>query len=270
MPVRPAALRAPRSATVLPVRQAPPSALAWLAGGPGGLQRSDGAPLRLLGLRLDADAPDLPAALADRLLAGVAPGGRCIGLPLARVAQLAPAALAALDERIAAWAGIGMYTLLRLDARLWQRGHHLRLAQRYREQPAVLYALAGRRPLAGPLWQAAQALHALHPRALVWLPLESAQAALRSPGTRGLGLLWDAARPQSPDLGGLLQYPLLLDGWNADASHPLAHQRLLALCRQGHVGWLAHSRAGWFDQRQGVVVPGRAVHALQRCIHTSA
>lgn len=230
----------------------------------------DGTAVRLLGLQLDAASPDPAPAQAEGLLAGVAPGARCIGLQLSLVAQVTAAALPRLDALIARWAAAGTYTMLRLEARLWQRGDHLRLARRYAGQPAVLYALAGRAPLAERLGQAAQALRALHPRALVWLPLESAQAALRGRAADGLGLLWDATRPQGPALAGALRHPLLLDGWDADASSPLAHERLMALCRQGQFGWLARSRAGWFGLRQGLPMPQRACHALQRAILSSA
>lgn len=236
------------------------------------MQTAEGTSLRLLGVRLPLAAQEVDLAQAHALLGGVLPGCRCVSLQLTHTAPLAEAALPALDARIAQWAAAGVYTLLRFDARIWQRGHHLRLARRYADEPAVLYALAGRAPLAAQLWQAAQALRAAHPRALVWLPLESAAHALRARRPEGLGLLWDATRPQaprSPMLARSMQHPLLLDGWEVDTRNPLVHERLMALCRQGNVGWLAHSSAGWFDLRQGRPVAGRAVHALQRAIHLS-
>jgi hypothetical protein len=265
----------PRLAAARPRTRPAPSALPWLRTAGGALQTADGARLRLLGVRLDLSPPEADLTHVQAMLAGVLPGCRCVSLQLARTAPLAESALPALDARIAAWAAAGVYTLLRFDAQIWQRGHHLRLARRYAHEPAVLYALSGRAPLADKLWQAAQALYAVHPRALAWLPLESAAPALRSRPAEGLGLglLWDATRPQAPRLpmlSGVLQHPLLLDGWEVDTRNPLVHERLMALCRQGQMGWLAHSSTGWFGDRQGLPVPGRAVHALQRAIHLSA
>lgn len=261
--MRPAARSAPRRPAL------PAWAPDWLHAVQGQLLRADGTAVRLLGLRLDASATDAVLAQAADLLAAVPPGARCIGLQLSRAGQVAPAALPRLDGQIARWAAAGAYTMLRLDARLWQRGDHLRLARRYADQPAVQYALAGRPPLAERLWQAVLALRAVHPRALVWLPLESAQAALRGHADAGLGLLWDATSPRAPGLAGALRQPLLLDGWDADAPNPLAHERLMALCRQGQLGWLARSEAGWFSLRLGQLLPCRACHALQRSILSS-
>ena len=264
-------LRARQAATAPRLRPLP-SSLDWLRSAHGALHTADGRSLRLLGVRLDMAAQEADLAQVQALLEGVPPGSRCVSLQLSRAAPLAETALPALDARIAAWAAAGVYTLLRFDAQLWQRGHHLRLARRYANEAAVLYALAGRAPLAERLWQAALALRAQHPRALVWLPLESAAPALRVRTAEGLGLLWDATRPQSPRTPALsrsVQHPLLLDGWEVDTRNPLVHERLMALCRQGNVGWLAHSNAGWFGLRQGQPVPGRAVHALQRAIHLS-
>ena len=195
-----------------------------------------------------------------------------MALCLSLAAQLTPPALARLDARIDAWAAQGIYTLLRFDARLWLHGHHLRLAQRHVQRPAVLFGLLGRPPLAGRLWAAARALQALHPRALVWLPLESVAEIALARTQPGLGLLWDATRPQAPPaaaLAGTLRQPLLLDGWQPLAQAPMAHDRLMALCRQGGVGWLAHCATGWFDCARGVAAPTRAGHALQRAVHAS-
>ena len=50
---------------------------------------------------------------------------------------------------------------------------------------------------------------------------------------------------------------------------PLAQDRLMALCLQGGVGWLAHSATGWFDRSRGTAAPTRALHALRRAVHAS-
>ena len=229
--------------------------------------------MRLLGLRSQGGTADDDLRDVQALLAGVAPGQRCVAVSLALAAQLTPAALAALDTRIALHAQAGIYTLLRVAARLWMHGHHLRLGRRYARQPAALFALIGRSPLSARLWTAAQALRAAHPRALVWLPLESAQAALAAGAHEGVGLLWDAARPQHPRqpvLQGTLRQPVLLDGWQPAAHNPLAHDRLMSLCRQGGVGWLARSPGAWFSSVRGVPVPSRAAHVLRRAVHLSS
>lgn len=248
--------------------------LSWLGVEGGVLRDASGSALRLLGLRLAASTAPDELAQADTLLDGIAPGQRCLALELSLVAEASPRALAALDERISQWAERGIYTLLRMHARLWSNGHHVRLARRYAGQPAVLYALTGRLPLASRLWAAAQALREAHPRALVWLPLEAMHAAPRGASAAGVGLLWDAAQPQSPPrdaLAGGLRQPLLLDGWAPSAHHPMAHDRLMALCRQGNVGWLARCAPGWFEPARGraLPVPVRAVHALQHAVHLS-
>ncbi|MDQ7958942.1 MAG: hypothetical protein RET84_23705, partial [Pseudomonadota bacterium] len=248
------------------------SSLDWLRSEGGNLLAADGATLRLLGLRLSPNADAAAIACADQLLAQVPQGRRCVALCLSLAAQLTPPALLRLDARIDAWAAQGIYTLLRLDARLWLHGHHLRLAQRHARRPAVMFGLLGRPPLAARLWAAARALQSLHPRALVWLPLESVAELPQARMQPGLGLLWDATRPQAPPaaaLAGTLRQPLLLDGWQPLAQAPMAHERLMALCRQGNIGWLAHSAAGWFGPSRGVPVPTRAVHALQRAVHAS-
>ena len=250
--------------------------LAWLSSRFGSLQDANGAAVRLLGLRSQGDTPAaIGADLRDvqTLLAAVAPGQRCVALSLSLVAQLKPAALVALDTRIAQHAAAGIYTLLRIEARLWLHGHHLRLARRYAQEPAVLFALLGRSPLASRLSAAAQALRAAHPRAVAWLPLESADAALLSGATEGLGLLWDAARPQGPHsavLQGTLHQPVLLDGWLPAVMHPMAHDRLMSLCRQVGVGWLARSAGPWLGDDRGVPVLSRAARVLQRAVHLSS
>lgn len=254
----------------------------WLRSEGGHLLAADGSALRLLGLRLSpeatgatgADADDAAdVARVDQLLADVPPGRRCVALCLSRAAQLKPAALQRLDARIDEWAAQGIYTLLRFDARLWLHGHHLRLAQRHLQRSAVLFGLMGRPPLGARLWAATRALQSLHPRALVWLPLDAVAASAPARSLPGVGLLWDATRPQAPPaaaLAGILRQPLLLDGWQPLMQAPMAHERLMALCRQGNVGWLAHSAAGWFGRSRGMPVPTRAVHALQRAVHASA
>lgn len=208
------------------------------------------------------------------LLAGIPAGQRCIAVPIARVAQTRSAGLRALDARIAANAQAGIYTLLRIEARIWLHGHQLRLARRYADNSAVLFALIGRQPLAERLWSAAQGLRSVHPRSVVWLPLESAGAALAASPGEGFGLLWDAARPQRPRtdvLQGTLRRPVVLDGWQPGAErNPLADERLMNLCREGGIGWLAHSPSGWFDMQRGVVVPTRAARVLQRALHQNS
>lgn len=247
-------------------------ALPWLRSAGGNLQAESGPPLRLLGLHLATPSEQAGLAEAEALLVGVAPGQRCVALRLSLAAQTAACALPQLDAWIARGAASGIYTLLRFDARLWLHGHHLPLARRYAATPGVLYALAGRPPLAERLWQAAQALRAVHPRAFVWLPLESAQVALRDPGARNWGLLWDASHPQAPApaaLTGALHVPVLLDAWEPGTGHPLAHERLMALCRQAHMGWLAHSASGWTRTRPGLTEPNRAAHALRHAVYLS-
>ena len=232
--------------------------------------------MRLLGLRSPGDATDAALDLldAETLLTDVAAGQRCVAVTLGHAAQVKPAALLALDVRIAQFAAAGMYTLLRFEARLWLHGHHLRLARRHAQSPAVLYALLGRKPLATKLWAASEAVHHVHPRALVWLPLESAQAALAaSAGPRSnMGWLWDAARPQGPHttalVGGLRQ-PVLLDGWSPSPHNPMAHDRLMSLCREGGIGWLARGTGPWQTRERGAPVLSRAARVLQRAVHLS-
>lgn len=242
------------------------------------LQDTSGQPVRLLGLRSQGGAAAGDLGDAETLLADVAPGQRCVAVSLTHVAQLKPAALDALDARIAQQAAAGIYTLLRIEARLWLHGHHLRIARRYAQEPAVLFGLLGRKPLATRLWAASQALHGLHPRALVWLPLESAPVALAAGAGTGMGAgapmgwLWDAARPQgprTPALAGTLRQPVLLDGWQPSAHSPMAHDRLMSLCRQGGIGWLASCPGPWLTQERGAPVLSRAARVLQRALHLS-
>jgi len=249
--------------------------LAWLSATNGVLQDDHAAAVCLLGLRSQG-AADVDVRDAETLLADVPPGRRCVAVSLGLSAQTNPGALAALDARIAAHAAAGIYTLLRFEARLWMHGHHLRLARRYAQEPAVLFGLLGRRPLAARLWAASQALRLAHARALVWLPLESAQTALAAGAAgahEGLGWLWDAARPQGPRpqlLAGALRQPVLLDGWQPAAHSPMAHDRLMSLCRQGGIGWLAHCTGPWMTSERGTPVLSRAARVLQRAVYLSS
>ena len=222
----------------------------WLGVYGGILCRPDGQRVQLRGVQLPlqlhgaAAACDSAAALHDArtLLAEVPPGQRCVSLGLHLVAQLRPAALAALDQHIAQLAKAGTYTLLRMEARLWMHGHHLRLARRYAGHSAVLFGLMGRSALSAQLAAALQGLHAVHPRALVWLPLASAGVALQQGLDQGLGLLWDAERPQGPQaslLAATLGHPVLLDGWQPQVLSALAQERLITLCARGGIGWHA-------------------------------
>lgn len=247
--------------------------LAWLGTTSGVLQDAHAITVRLLGLRSQGGTADGDLRDAEALLADVPPGRRCVAVSLGLAKQMNPAGLAALDARIEAHAAAGIYTLLRLDARLWMHGHHLRLARRYAREPAVLFALLGRRPLAARLWAASQALRLAHPRALVWLPLESAQTALAVGAHEGLGWLWDAARPQGPRpqlLAGALRQPVLLDGWQPSAHSPMTHDRLMSLCRQGGIGWLARCSAPWLTSERGTPVLSRAARVLQRAVYLSS
>lgn len=254
-------------------RPALSTGLGWLSASHGELRDANGEALRLLGLRGNGRSADADLRDAEILLEGVAAGQRCVALSLGRVAQMTPAALATLDERIARHAEAGTYTLLRVEARLWVHGHHLRLARRYVREAAVLFALIGREPLSARLWAAATALRAAHPRAIVWLPLESAAVALAAGADQGVGLLWDATRPQgprAPALSGTLRQPLLLDGWEPAAHSAMAHDRLMNLCRRGGIGWLAHSSEAWLANERGQLVPSRAARTLQRAVYLSS
>jgi hypothetical protein len=237
------------------------------------LQDAHAVTVRLLGVHSHSGAVGSDLRDAEALLADVAPGRRCVAVSLGLARQVNPAALAELDARIAAHAAVGIYTLLRLEARLWMHGHHLRLARRYAREPAVLFALLGRSPLAAQLWAARQALGLAHPRALVWLPLESAQTALAAGAHEGLGWLWDAARPQDPRprlLAGALRQPVLLDGWQPSAHSPMSHDRLMSLCRQGGIGWLARCSGPWLTNERGTPVLSRAARVLQRAVYLSS
>ena len=246
----------------------------------GVLCRPDGQRVQLRGVQLPlqwhgaAAACDFASALQDTctLLADVPPGQRCVSLDLHLVAQLQPAALAALDRHIAQLAKAGTYTLLRMQARLWMHGHHLRLARRYAGHSAVLFGLMGRSALAAPLAAALQGLHAVHPRALVWLPLASAGVALQQGLHQGLGLLWDAERPQGPNaslLAATLGHPVLLDGWQPQALGALAQERLIALCARGGIGWLARASGPWMLRERGLPVFSRSAHCVQRAVYLS-
>jgi len=252
----------------------PSAGLPWLHADGGALRDAEGNSVRLIGLQSLCRSADPFAGGDCGLLASVPPGQGCVARPLSVKAQVQAAALATLDEDIALHAQAGCYTLLRLDARLWLRGHHLTLARRYAEEPAVLFALMGLSPLAGRMWAASLALRALHPRALVWLPLESARVALQlgAASGGGLGLLWDASRPRHPHgavLQGTLHAPVLIDGWQPTAHHPMAHDRLMSLCRQGGLGWIARSARPWFETQRGQPAPSRAALVLQRALHLS-
>lgn len=210
---------------------------------------------------------------AHTLLSEVSPGQRCVALRLHLVAQLQPTALAALDRHIACLAQAGTYTLLRLEARLWMHGHHLRLARRYGDHSNVMFALMGRSALAARLAAAMQGIHAVHPRALVWLPLASATVALQQGMHQGLGLLWDAERPQGPHaslLAAALRHPVLLDGWQPQTLSALAQERLIALCAHGGMGWLAHAAEPWLARERGRPVLSRSARCVQRAAHLSS
>lgn len=272
-PARVLPKRAAARRVAAPARPALSTGLDWLRTDRGNLRDASGHALRLLGLRSRGESADADLRDAQVLLDGVAAGQRCVAVSLGLAAEVAPAGLAELDARIARQADAGVYTLLRIEARLWTNGHHLTLARRYAQEPSVLFALLGRAPLATRLWAAALALHAEHPRAIVWLPLESAALALSAGADKGVGLLWDMAHPQNPPtpvLGGALRQPVLLDGWQPTAGQAMAHDRLMNLCRRGGIGWLARSDDAWLaPQGRGQAVPSRAARALQRAVHLS-
>ena len=271
---RAAATAMPAKATRPALQLSTPTATTtdWLGVRGGVLCRPDGQRVQLRGVQLPlqlqgAAACGDAAALQDTLtlLAEVALGQRCVSLGLHLVAQLQPAALAALDRHIDRLAQAGSYTLLRLEARLWMHGHHLRLARRYAGHSAVMFALMGRSALAARLAAALQGVHAVHPRALVWLPLASAETALRQGVDQGLGLLWDAERPQAPHaslLAAGLRHPVLLDGWQPQVLSALAQERLITLCARGGIGWLARER--------GLPVLSRSARAVQRAVYISS
>lgn len=274
-----AATAAPARAT-RPALQ-PPTATTtdWLGVRGGALCRPDGQRVQLRGVQLPlqlcgAAACGDAAALQDvrTLLTEVPPGQRCVALRLHLVAQLQPAALAALDRHIAHLAQAGTYTLLRLEARLWMHGHHLRLARRYARHSAVLFGLMGRSALAARLAAALQGIHAVHPRALVWLPLASAATALQQGVDQGLGLLWDAERPQGPHaslLAAGLRHPVLLDGWQPQALSALAQERLITLCARGGMGWLARASEPWLARERGLPLLSRSARCVQRAVYLS-
>ena len=267
-----------------PARQPPTTAVTttptdWLGVRGGALCRPDGQRVQLRGVQLPLQWQGAAAATADAaalqdahtLLVEVPHGQRCVALRLHLVAQLQPAALAALDQHIAYLAQAGTYTLLRLEARLWMHGHHLRLARRYAGHSTVMFGLMGRSALAARLATAMQGIHAVHPRALVWLPLASAAVALQQ--GMGMGLLWDAERPQGPHaslLTAALRHPVLLDGWQPQALSALAQERLIALCSHGGMGWLAHASEPWLARERGLPVLSRSARCVQRAAHLSS
>ena len=248
------------------------SPLPWLCIQAGTLRESGGRALRLTGLH--SDGSDREADLRDLQLAlpPVPDGRRCIALSIRVLAQLRPEALLMLDQAIAAYAAAGAYTLLRIESRLWLRGHHLKLARRYAANPAVLYALLGRKLLAEQLARAALALRDEHPTACVWLPLESARTAFATRKDLQFGLLWNAMQPQAPRGPGLqasLRAPMLLDGWQPGARHTLADQRLMRLCSEGGIGWLVHRPQPLVPVLRGQPVPTRTALALRHALlHT--
>ena len=77
-------------------------------------------------------------------------------------------------------------------------------------------------------------------------------------------------RPGAPAVRGTLKQPVMLDGWHpAAAQNPLAHDRLMSLCREGGVGWLAQSPSEWSADERGVQVPSRDALALRRAVRFS-
>lgn len=228
--------------------------------------------MRLTGLHSNGD--DREADLRDLQLAlpALPEGRRCVALSIRVLAQLRPEALQSLDELVAEYAAAGAYTLLRIDARSWLRGEHLKLARRYAGNAAVHFALLGRKALADRLAHAALALRAEHPAASVWLPLESARTAFAIDKDLRFGLLWDATQPQAPRGPGLqasLRAPLLLDGWQPGAQHTLADQRLMRLCSEGGIGWLVRSPQPLVPLLRGQPAPTRTALALRHALlHT--
>lgn len=224
--------------------------LPWLSVRAGVLYDSAGRVVRLIGLRVDglpAERGDARSSVAAEaapttLLSAVPEGRRCVALPMQALADMKPAALAGLDAAVEAHATAGAYTLLRIEPRLWLQDHHLQLARRYAGQPAVLFALLGREDLADALAKAALALRSVHAGACLWLPLAAARSTFAALPDPRIGLLWNAADPQGPRppaLTGCLRAPVLLDGWQPNALHPLADERLMRLCREAGIGWLA-------------------------------
>lgn len=238
----------------------------------GTLRVSAGRPLRLMGLHSDGSDHERDLRDLQLALAAVPGGSRCIALTIRVLAQLRLEALLRLDEAIAEYAAAGAYTLLRIDARLWLRGHHLKLARHYVGSPAVHFALLGRRALADRLARTAVALRSAHPSACVWLPLESARAVFAIDKDLQFGLLWDAMQPQAPRGQGLqasLRAPMLLDGWQPGAQHTLADQRLMRLCSEGGIGWLVRSPQPLVPLLRGQPAPTRAALALRHALlHT--
>ena len=252
----------------------------WLGVRNGALCTPDGQRVQLRGVQLPLELHGAAAPAADAaalqdartLLAEVPPGQRCVAVRLHLVAQLQPAALAALDRHIAHLSRAGTYTLLRLEARLWMHDFHVRLARRYAGRSAVMFGLMGRSALSSRLTEAMQGVHAVHPRALVWLPLASAANALQQGFEQGLGLLWDAERPQGPHaslLTAAMHHPVLLDGWQPQALSALAQERLITLCARGGIGWLASSGEPWLARERGQPVLSRSARCVQRAVYLS-
>lgn len=217
-----------------------PVALPHLLARSGALQTPAGRALRLIGAELEAEALQRDG-LPPAWLEAVAPGQRCVAIHLSLARHCSPAMLRLLDAWIARQADYGSYTLLLVAARLWRHGERLAtLAARHATAPHVHLGLLGRRPLAMQIWQTAMALQRAHPGLFLWLPLECAHAA-PTHAAASIGWLWDAGTPQRPKLspGLALAYPLLLRGWRPDALATLAIHRLMALCREAEVGWLA-------------------------------
>ena len=252
--------------------QAGPSPLPWLRIQAGTLRESAGRALRLTGLHSDGNDRERDLRDLQLALPALRGSGLCIALTLRVLAQLRPEALSMLDEAIGAYAAAGAHTLLRIDARLWLRGHHTKLARRYAGNSAVLFALLGRKALADRLAAAALALRSAHPSACVWLPLESVRTVFAFGKDPQCGLLWDATQPQAPRgpvLQASLRAPMLLDGWQPGAHHTLADQRLMRLCSEGGIGWLVRSRQPLVPLLRGQPAPTRTALALRHALaHT--
>ena len=261
--------RAFAARTRAPTRESP---LPWLGIQAGTLREHGGQPLRLTGLHSDGHDREGDLRALQWALPSVPEGRRCMAVTVRVLAQLLPEALRVLDELIAEYAAAGAYTLLRIDARPWLRGDHVKLARRYAGNACVLFALLGRKALADRLARAALALRAEHPTACVWLPLESARTAFAIGKDLQFGLLWDAMQPQAPRGPGLLaslRAPMLLDGWQPGAQHTLADQRLMRLCTEGGIGWLVRSPQPLVPVLRGQPAPTRTALALRHALlHT--
>ena len=49
----------------------------------------------------------------------------------------------------------------------------------------------------------------------------------------------------------------------------MAHDRLMSLCREGGIGWLARGTGPWQTRERGAPVLSRAARVLQRAVHLS-